>query len=106
MTTCYRCATNPVPKGAATCEPCEEEIYRSNPLGTSWRPPQKLCGPLERVERLEAALAPFVGIRDQFPQTIQLIDPKLDGLTPITVTVTKTQFLAATNALAKARSEQ
>ena len=39
MTTCYRCATNHVPPGTATCEPCQREIYQSNPNGTAWRPP-------------------------------------------------------------------
>lgn len=36
---CFRCAKNPVPHGVATCDPCQAEIYRSNPSGTSWRPP-------------------------------------------------------------------
>lgn len=52
-----------------------------------------------RTEELEAALRPFVGVRDQFPETVKLIDPKLDGLSGITVTVTKAQFLAAARAL-------
>lgn len=56
-------------------------------------------------EELVAALEPFVGIRDQFPQTVKLINPKLNGLTPITVTVTKAQFLAAVAAIAKSRGE-
>lgn len=96
-TTCYRCGAEGAPKETRTCEPCQAEIYRSNPLGTAWRPQAQRPA---MIQELADALAPFVGVRDQFPQTIQLIDPKLDGLTPITVTVTKAQFRAALDILA------
>ncbi len=57
------------------------------------------------VQELTEALAPFAGVRDQFPQSLKLIDPKLDGLSAITVTVTKAQFKNALAALAKARGD-
>lgn len=49
------------------------------------------------IERLRAALAPFVAMRDCLTvgDNVKLITKKLDGMTPITVTVTKAQFLAA-----------
>lgn len=53
-------------------------------------------------DRLREALRAFVNVRDQFPETMKLIRPKLDSLTPITVTVTKAQFIEAVNALAEA----
>lgn len=52
--------------------------------------------------RLREALRAFVNVRDQFPESAKLIRPKLDGLTPITVTVTKSQFEEAVRALAEA----
>lgn len=58
----------------------------------------------ERKEavRLREALRAFVNTRDQFPESIKLIQPKLNELTPITVTVTKGQFAEAVAALAEA----
>lgn len=56
--------------------------------------------PSER--RLREALRAFVNIRDQFPESMKLIQPKLNRLTPITVTVTKAQFAEAVAALAEA----
>ncbi len=57
------------------------------------------------VRELLTALEPFVGVRDQMPQTIKLIDPKLDGMAPLNVTVTKAQFLAGVRAVAKAKDQ-
>lgn len=54
---------------------------------------------VERIEGLENALGHFVNIRDQFPESIKLIEKSLDSFTPVTVTVTKAQFLEAFNAL-------
>lgn len=51
-----------------------------------------------------AALEPFVSLRDQaVSQTVRIINKGMDGLTPVTVTVTKDQFRAALTALAKAK---
>lgn len=47
------------------------------------------------VEEVAAAFAPFLDIKAQCPQSFKLINPKLDAMTPITVTVTKGQFIAA-----------
>ncbi|WP_228383800.1 hypothetical protein [Sphingopyxis fribergensis] len=44
---------------------------------------------------MRESLAAFVNVRDQFPQSMKLIDPKLDGLTPMTITITKAQFITA-----------
>ena len=44
---------------------------------------------------LREAFDPFLNIKDQMPQTIKLITKAMDGLTPLTVTVTKAQFLRA-----------
>jgi len=50
---------------------------------------------LER-NNLRAALAPFIAVSDQSPSEMaKIIHKGLDGLTPITVTVTKQQFMAA-----------
>lgn len=62
--------------------------------------PDRAPAPADLVEAFE----PFLAVRDQYPETIKLINPKLDGMEPITVTVTKAQFLAAFNALAALRS--
>lgn len=46
-TTCYRCGEPGAPKETRCCEPCQREIYQSNPLGTRWRParePANECG--------------------------------------------------------------
>jgi hypothetical protein len=47
-------------------------------------------------------LRAFINVRDQFPESMKLIQPKLGGLTPISVTVTKDQFAEAVAALAEA----
>lgn len=49
------------------------------------------------------AFSPFVDVRDQFPQSAKLINPKLSGLEPVTITVTKAQMLAAVAAVRAAR---
>jgi hypothetical protein len=61
--------------------------------------------PVEVASRLSEALKPFVNVRDQFPQSSKLINPKLDWSEPVTVTVTKGKFLAAIEALALATQE-
>jgi seryl-tRNA synthetase len=48
-----------------------------------------------RLKEAEKVIEPFINIRDQYPQSARLIAKKLDGFAPITVTVTKDQFLAA-----------
>lgn len=52
------------------------------------------------IERLRAVLAPFIAMRDGLTvkENVKLISKKLDGMTPITVTVTKAQFLTALSA--------
>ncbi len=57
----------------------------------------------ELVAELTEALEAFAGVYGQFPETLKLINPKLGGFEPITVTVTKAQFLAAHAVLTKAR---
>ena len=53
------------------------------------------------VEELRETFAPFLAIGTQFPETVKLIDKKLDGMTCVTLTVTKAQFLAAHETLPK-----
>ena len=53
----------------------------------------------EIVERLREALAPFVDLGPQ-RGAWGVISKKLDGMAPMTVTVTKAQMLAAIRALA------
>jgi hypothetical protein len=55
----------------------------------------------ELLEALEA----FTNLRDQFPQSVKLINPKLDAMSPVTITVTKAQMLAAVDAVSKARGQ-
>ncbi len=37
----------------------------------------------------------FADLRGQFPQSVKLINPKLDSMSPVNITVTKGQMLAA-----------
>lgn len=60
------------------------------------------CNRAKAIPSLLAAIRPFVNVKDQCPQAIKLIDRKLDGFAPITVTVTKAQFLAALDAIKQA----
>ena len=60
----------------------------------------------DRIEELEAQLAamreaiePFVSLRDQGCEAVKVINKTMDGLTPVTVTVTKAQYKAAMSAL-------
>lgn len=54
----------------------------------------------ETIRELRKALAPFISIRDGVHNKTALISKKLSGLTPITITVTKDQFLHALKAAA------
>lgn len=54
-----------------------------------------------KLRRLSEALEPFISVRDQFPESVKLINKKMDGFTPVTVTVTKDQFLAARQTLSQ-----
>lgn len=49
------------------------------------------------------ALETFTNLRDQFPQSAKLINPKLSGMEPVTITVTKAQMLAAVAVVRAAR---
>jgi len=51
------------------------------------------------------ALTAFVNVRDQFPESAKLIQPAHDEFSPISVTVTKGQFLAARLALSNGEKD-
>lgn len=53
------------------------------------------------VGELGEALKPFADIRTQCPESIKLIQKNVDGMKPITITVTKVQMQTAVAALAK-----
>lgn len=50
---------------------------------------------------LGEALRPFVDIRTQWPESAKLIQKNVDGMKPITITVTKAQMQTAVATLAK-----
>lgn len=59
-----------------------------------------------QIELLRSALEPFVALRDQSPlEMAKIIHKDLDGITPITLTVTKNQFKAALFALTSAQGK-
>jgi len=53
------------------------------------------------VGELGEALKPFADIRTQCPESIKLIQKNVDGMKPITITVTKVQMQTAVATLAK-----
>ena len=53
------------------------------------------------VGELGEALRPFADIRTQFPESMKLIQKNVDGMKPITITVTKAQMQTAVATLAK-----
>lgn len=48
-----------------------------------------------KLEEAAKVLEPFVNVRDQHPESVKLINGKLDGFTLMSVNVTKDQFIAA-----------
>ena len=53
------------------------------------------------VGELGETLKPFADIRTQMPESIKLIQKNVDGMKPITITVTKAQMQTAVATLAK-----
>jgi hypothetical protein len=48
-----------------------------------------------RLAEAERVIGPFIELRDQFPESMKLINKRISGLMPIKLTVTKDQFRAA-----------
>lgn len=54
---------------------------------------------MSEVQKLREAFAPFLNTRDQATsEMVKIISKRLKGFAPVTVTVTKDQFLAALSA--------
>lgn len=60
----------------------------------------------DTIRALRQVMAPFLSIRDALPvhDAVKLIAMRFDGLTPVAVTVTKTQYLAAFEAFQAAEA--